>query len=95
MSRVIQVSLDDQGHILIPAALQQQLGLSPGVTLVVEEAGNHGVRLRIQPETSMLVNKGGVLVVRAEPLSDLAGVTQRERDCRVSWARCHRIRGTD
>jgi bifunctional DNA-binding transcriptional regulator/antitoxin component of YhaV-PrlF toxin-antitoxin module len=45
MSRVIQVSLDDQGHILIPAALQRQLGLSPGMTLVVEEADNRRVLL--------------------------------------------------
>ena len=84
MSQTIQVSLDDQGHILIPAALRRRLGLSPGMTLVVEEAGNRGVRLRVQPETPTVVNKEGVLVVRAEPLSELTGVTQRERDCRIS-----------
>jgi len=54
------------------------------MTLIVEEADNRDVRLRIRSETPTLVDKGGVLVARAEPLSGLTGVTQRERDCRIS-----------
>jgi hypothetical protein len=54
------------------------------MTLVVEEADNRGVRLRIQPETPLLVNKGGVLVVRAKPLSDMTDITRRERNGRVT-----------
>jgi hypothetical protein len=38
---------------------------------------------RIQSEPPALVDKGGVLVVRAESLSDLANITQHERDRRV------------
>jgi len=83
MNQVIKVSLDDLGHILIPAAIRSRLGLSPGMTLVVEKGAKGGVRLRLQPEPPMLVDKGGVLVVRAEPLSDLANITQHERDRRV------------
>jgi bifunctional DNA-binding transcriptional regulator/antitoxin component of YhaV-PrlF toxin-antitoxin module len=37
MSQVIKISLDDMGRILIPAAVQSRLGLSPGMSLVVEE----------------------------------------------------------
>jgi len=80
MNQVIEVSLDDLGRILIPAALRSRLGLSPGMTLVVEKGDKGGVRLRPQSEPPMLVDKGGVLVVRAEPLSDLTNVTRHERD---------------
>ncbi|TEU10815.1 MAG: AbrB/MazE/SpoVT family DNA-binding domain-containing protein [Anaerolineales bacterium] len=83
MNQVIEVSLDDLGRILIPAALQSHLGLSPGMTLVVEKGDKGGVRLRLQSEPPMLVDRGGVLVVRAEPLSDLDNITRHERDRRV------------
>jgi bifunctional DNA-binding transcriptional regulator/antitoxin component of YhaV-PrlF toxin-antitoxin module len=83
MSRIIKVSLDDNGRILIPAALQSSLGLSPGMNLVVEEGEQDNVRLRVQSKPPVLVDKAGVLVVRAEPLSDLTNVARRERDRRV------------
>jgi len=83
MNQVIEVSLDDLGRILIPAALRSRLGLSPGMTLVVEKGDQGGVRLRLQSEPPMLVDKGGVLVVRAEPLRDLDNITRHERDRRV------------
>lgn len=84
MSRSIEISLDDSGRILIPAELQDDLGLAPGMTLIVEKGDNGGVRLRLQSQPSELVEKGGVLVVRAEPLADLNDITQRERKGRVS-----------
>lgn len=83
MSQVIEVSLDDLGRILIPAALRSHLGLSPGMTLVVEKGDKGDVRLRLQSEPPMLVDRGGVLVVRAEPLSELDNITRHERDRRV------------
>ena len=83
MSQTIQVTLDDVGRILIPASVQQRLGLSPGTLLVVEEGDGNGVHLRIQTEQPVLVDKAGVLVVRAKPIEDLAGVTRRERDRRA------------
>jgi bifunctional DNA-binding transcriptional regulator/antitoxin component of YhaV-PrlF toxin-antitoxin module len=84
MSQVINISLDDMGRILIPAAVQSRLGLSPGMSLVVEEGDQGSMRLRVQSEPLVLVDKGGVLVVRAEPLSDLTDVTRHERNRRVS-----------
>ena len=83
MSQAIKVSLDDMGRILIPAAVQSRLGLSPGTNLVVEEGDQGSVRLRIQSEPPELIDKAGVLVVRAEPLGDLTDVTRHERNRRV------------
>ena len=84
MNPLFEISLDELGHILIPEALRSRLGLTPGMTLVVEKGDNGGVRLRLQPELPMLVNKGGVWVVRGNPLGDLTDIVRRERDQRVS-----------
>jgi hypothetical protein len=54
------------------------------MTLIVEKGEKDGVRLRPESESLELVDKEGVLVVRAEPLGDLGKVTRRERDSRVS-----------
>lgn len=83
MEQVIEVTLDETGGILLPPAVSGSLGLSPGMTLIAEEADEGGIRLRIQPEAPLLVNKGGVLVVRAEPVGDLADAVQRERNQRA------------
>ncbi|MBU4225107.1 MAG: division/cell wall cluster transcriptional repressor MraZ [Chloroflexi bacterium] len=84
MNRTIEVSLDDAGRILIPAKSRNRLGLAPGMMLVVETGEKGSVRLRIQPGTPTLIDKNGILVVRARPLGDLADVTRRERDSRVN-----------
>lgn len=78
-----RVSLDDQGRVLIPATITDRLGLSPGMTLVVEQTDTGDVRLRIESEPPVLVDKGGVLVAQVEAFSDLADVARRERDRRV------------
>jgi bifunctional DNA-binding transcriptional regulator/antitoxin component of YhaV-PrlF toxin-antitoxin module len=83
MSQLAQVSLDDQGRLLIPATIKNQLGLTPGMTLIVEEADKDGVRLHIQSEPPTLVDEGGILVVQAEPLEDLSDIVQHERNRRV------------
>ena len=84
MSETIQVIVDDQGRIIIPSTIREQLGLSQGMTLVVEEGGEDKLCLRIQEESPDLVDKQGVLVVKAEPLDDLTHITQRERLRRAS-----------
>jgi hypothetical protein len=83
MEQIIEVTLDESGGILIPPAASASLGLSPGMTLIVEEADEGGVRLHAQPETPLLVDKGGVLVVRAEPVGDLANIVEQERNRRA------------
>jgi len=84
MSKAIQVTLDDQGRIIIPSTIRERLGLSQGMTLVVEAGKEDELRLRIQEGSPALVDKQGVLVVKAEPLHDLTQVTQRERVRRAS-----------
>jgi len=86
MSHMIQLSLDDLGQIIIPDSLRSLLGLSPGMTLVVEKGDKGGLRLRIesQPPVSVLVEKKGLLVARVQPLTDLTNITRFEREYRVS-----------
>jgi bifunctional DNA-binding transcriptional regulator/antitoxin component of YhaV-PrlF toxin-antitoxin module len=83
MDQAIKVSLDDMGRILIPAAEQHRLGLSPGMNLVVEKGDEGSMRLRIRSKPPVLIDKAGVLVVQAEPFSDLTEITRCERDRRV------------
>lgn len=83
MNQVIQVSLDESGHILIPAALRERLHLVPGMTLVVEKGEEGGVRLCVQSESTVLVEKGDLLVARVTALSDLTDVMRRERRRRI------------
>ena len=83
MSEIIQISLDQMGAILIPAPIRERLHLSPGMTLVVEKGEQGGVRLRVQPKPSPLVEKEGILVARVIAVSDIANITRHERDRRV------------
>ena len=82
MSQTVQISLDDLGHILIPAALRKRLGLKPGMRLVVESAKRGGVQLRVQADLPKLIDEGGILVVDGEPLEDLTNIVQRSREQR-------------
>jgi len=80
----VRVSVDEKGSIWIPVALQNRLGLEPGMTLIVEESDDKGVRLRPSPEQVTLLDKEGILVVRAEPVTDLTEIVRRERNLRVA-----------
>jgi bifunctional DNA-binding transcriptional regulator/antitoxin component of YhaV-PrlF toxin-antitoxin module len=82
MSQPIELSLDDEGRILVPLAVRDRLGLSPGMTLVVEQGEDEDLRLRVE-EGPELIDKGGVLVVTGQILEDLTDVVQRERDARA------------
>ena len=84
MNQLFEISLDELGRILIPEAIRSRLGLTPGMTLVVEKGDNGGVWLRPHPEQPVLVDKGGILVVKAKPLSGLSDIVRQERDQRVS-----------
>ncbi|MFL5802551.1 MAG: AbrB family transcriptional regulator [Roseiflexaceae bacterium] len=82
MSTVIEVEVDEANRILIPADLQNRLGLQPGMTLVVQE-GQDGVALHVQAESPVLVDKGGVLVAQVEPIGDMIDIVRQERDHRI------------
>jgi len=83
MNQVIQVSLDELGRIFIPASLRERLHLSPGMVLVVEVGEQDGVRLAVQPKTTALVEKDGMLVARVTAIGNLADSARHERDRRV------------
>jgi AbrB family looped-hinge helix DNA binding protein len=83
MSEMIQVLLDDQGRIVIPSTFRERLGLSQGMILVVEEGEKDELCLRIS-KLPTLVDKQGVLVIRAEPTADLTDITRHEHSRRVS-----------
>lgn len=84
MRQTIEVSIDNHGGILLPQEVQNRLGLLPGMTLVVEEDEMKRVCLRVQTELPELVDKQGIIVVRAESSEDLTNVTRRARDRRLS-----------
>ena len=83
MSQIIELSLDEVGHILIPTILEKRLNLSPGMTLTVEKAEDEGLRLRIKSTPSLFVEKKGVLVTKAKAFSNLTNITRNERDRRL------------
>jgi bifunctional DNA-binding transcriptional regulator/antitoxin component of YhaV-PrlF toxin-antitoxin module len=84
MGQTIEVSIDNHGGILLPQELKTRLGLLPGMTMVVEEDDEERVCLRVRTESPELVDKQGIIVVRAESSEDLTNVTRRARDRRVS-----------
>ena len=84
MGQTIEVSIDNQGGILLPPELKNRLRLSPGMTMIVEEDDQERLCLRVQTESPDLVDKQGIIVVRAESSEDLAAVTRRERNRRVA-----------
>jgi bifunctional DNA-binding transcriptional regulator/antitoxin component of YhaV-PrlF toxin-antitoxin module len=80
MSQRIEVELDDQGRLVVPHLLQEQFGLFTGATLVVEHETAHAAYVRVQTVQPRLVDKGGVLVVQAEPSGNLADAARHERE---------------
>jgi bifunctional DNA-binding transcriptional regulator/antitoxin component of YhaV-PrlF toxin-antitoxin module len=82
MSQVLEIKVNDQGHILISADVSHRLGLNPGMRLVVERADADNVQLSPEPE-SALVEKDGLLVFTGELLADPDEFIQQERDRRL------------
>ena len=80
MRRTVEVSVDERGDILVPAAVQEKLGLVPGMVLkvVADEHGN--LRLRAQRNHEILVEKDGVLVASVEAEGDLDRVVRDVRE---------------
>ncbi len=84
MAEETALSVDESGRILIPEGIRNKLGLSPGMTLIVEPGENGEVWLRPQPESTQLVYESGVLVVDGKLTGDVNDIVQREREHRMS-----------
>jgi bifunctional DNA-binding transcriptional regulator/antitoxin component of YhaV-PrlF toxin-antitoxin module len=84
MGELSGVSVDSQGCIVIPPEIQRRLSLLPGMTLVVEEGERGEMCLRVQKELPLVVDKQGVLVVKARVVGDLSAAVDDERGKRLS-----------
>jgi hypothetical protein len=83
IAEVHRLALDPSGHILIPPAIRARLGLTPGMTFVVEERDKELV-LCLQDEEPPIVDKDGVLVVQSQAVGGIAKAVRQERDARVA-----------
>jgi bifunctional DNA-binding transcriptional regulator/antitoxin component of YhaV-PrlF toxin-antitoxin module len=84
MGQTIEVLIDNHGGILLPQELKNRLGLLPGMTMIVEEDDEERICLRVRTESPELVDKQGIVVVRAESSEDLTNVTRRARNRRIA-----------
>lgn len=60
---MVVVTIRDSGHIELPAALSERLGLRPGTRVALEEAEG-ALHLRVLSDEVQLVEKEGVWVIR-------------------------------
>jgi len=77
----MEATLDKFGRIVIPKQVRDDLGLSPGAILRVEE-GENGIVLKPVEHREALVHKDGVLVFTGELEGDIEQAVQRDRDSR-------------
>lgn len=84
MEAVIEVSSETPPRIHISQSLQSRLGLTPGMILRVEKEEDGGVVLEVVTEGAVLVDKGGILVARGEPVDDLSDVVEIHREERIA-----------
>lgn len=74
----IRVSLDDSGHLLLPAAIREEAGLNPGMVLEIRYRNG---RVEIEPPSPKIriVEKQGVYVaIPEEPMEPLTAKMVRE-----------------
>lgn len=75
----METTLDKFGRVVIPKQVREDLGLSPGSVLKIEERAEEIV-LKPVAESSPLVVKDGILVFTGEVEGDLETVLRRERN---------------
>ena len=73
----MEITIDKFGRVLIPKKLRDQLALEEGASLSAEV--DNGVIILKPEQTSVLVNKGGVLVFCGEPETALKDAVKNDR----------------
>ncbi len=81
---VTTVQVDENGRITLPLSARERLHLKAGTTLIVEATENAELHLRVLPEVAALVNEEGVQVIGGEPIGDVEGAIERERETRLA-----------
>lgn len=81
---IIEVVVESDGTIVVPADSTQQLGLLPGTRLWVESAVGGGIRLIPPLEEDLYVEQDGIMVYMGVPLTSLREWVRNERDERVN-----------
>jgi bifunctional DNA-binding transcriptional regulator/antitoxin component of YhaV-PrlF toxin-antitoxin module len=87
MTELAELVIDETGCIRIPREIQARYGLEPGTFLILEKVSGGEIRLRHKENLPTLVDKNGILVVRAELLADFADAVRRDRDSRITSLR--------
>ena len=81
----MRTTIDKAGRVVIPSALRERAGLSPGAELEIV-ADELGIRIERVAPPPRLVRVGGRLVARptapvdARPPVDVAGLIEEERN---------------
>jgi bifunctional DNA-binding transcriptional regulator/antitoxin component of YhaV-PrlF toxin-antitoxin module len=83
MNQTIEVVLDEEGRLILPAPLPAEMGLLEGTTLVVEKNTNEGAVLRVQNTTTTFADEGGILVVTSPLAGDVDSIVHEEREDRL------------
>jgi len=79
MSPVLDITLEKPGIIAISETLRKQLGLMPGMSLIVEDADN-GIRLRVKERPPYLAYENHVLVFTGELVDKDTDFVQEDRE---------------
>lgn len=79
MDSVLGIALEKPGIITISETLRKQLGLVPGMSLVVEGTSN-GIRLRVKERPPYLAHEGHVLVYNGELIDKVTDFVQQDRE---------------
>ena len=85
MDLKFQTKIDESGRIALPKKIISDLHLKPWTKFVVEE-GNGEIILAPEDDEkqSLLVEKDGILVLRAQLTEDITDIVERDREERIS-----------
>lgn len=80
---MLDITLEQPGIIAISETLRKQLGLTPGMSLIVE-ASKGGVRLRVKQRPPHLTYENNVLVFTGELLNKEIDFVEEDREQRIA-----------
>lgn len=78
----METTLDEQGRVVIPQDVLDDLGLAPGARVIVEER-DCAIVIRSADESSGLVEEDGVLLFAGETLGNVDDLIERVRESRI------------